>query len=345
MGELNDKTFIDIRKAREFLGKGFLGADLHVHSSASYDVIPSMDATPESIVRRERALGLVPMITDHDTLDGAYVLGIAGVEIKIKPPEVGHTIHVNVYGKNTEKFSAQFHDLENIASTGDFKGFISYLKDAELSFQYNHPFWCEPFERLNIAAVLKIAKEFPVIELNSGRIRQLNDHAYRMAKELGKGITSTTDSHIGEPGNAMTVAKGSDFFEFWDNVANGNSYLVRNDMTLSTIAHDIEARILQYTDCDIDEFRKKDLKTGILMADAMIDHLASDVYKKNILLKKAVSFIAGHIIGPSVAAALLIIPQNRTAYDIDRINKTWNYKSRQLIYDQPRFVSYGLNRA
>jgi len=90
----------------------------------------------------------------------------------------------------------------------------------------------------------------------------LNDSAYNMAKDLGKGITSTTDSHIGEPGKAMTIAQGSDFFEFWDNIVHGNSYVMRYDMTISRVAHEIEARILQYMNCDISEFAKKRFEDG-----------------------------------------------------------------------------------
>jgi len=323
MGELTNKLFLDSRKAEELLEKGYLGADLHVHSSASSDVIPSPNVQPEAIIRKEKSLGLLPMISDHDTMDGllsldsSNALEVSGVEIKIKSPDIGHTIHTNIYGLKT----AQLNDLENIALSGNIREFISYIKNTRLPFQYNHPFWCEPDEKLNISAVKEIAKEFPVIELNSGRIRSLNDSAYRLARELGKGITSTTDSHIGEPGKALTLAQGSDFFEFWDNVIHGNLYVMRYDMTIPRVAHEIEARILQYMDCDVSEFAKKDWKTGIRLADMMLGHLTSEIYKKNNALKKIVSFAAGNIIGPNIAAALLIIPQNITAYEINNMKK------------------------
>ena len=314
MKELSDRVFIDSNNAKSLLDRGYSAADLHVHSSASYDVIPSKNVSPQAILEKERSRGLLPIITDHDTMDAVHLFDTTGVEIKIKPREIGHTVHVNVYTLN----SAQFNDLENIASTGDMSEFLSYINNLGLPFQYNHPFWHEPGERLNISGVRELAKKFPVIELNAGRIKPLNDHAYRLAEELGKGITSTTDSHIGEPGKAVTLAKGRDFLEFWDNVIHGNAYVVRYDMTIPRIVHEIRTRIMQYMDCSLEELSKKDMKTGIGIADAIIDHLTSDIYKSNKALKKAVSSTVGNIIGPIVATALLVVPQNITAYDVNK---------------------------
>jgi len=247
-------------------------------------------------------------------MDAVHLFDTTGVEIKIKPLDIGHTIHVNVYTLSND----QFNDLESIASTGDMNEFLSYINNSGLPFQYNHPFWHEPGEILNISGVRELAKKFPIIELNAGRIKPLNDHAYRLAKELGKRITSTTDSHIGEPGQAITLAKGRDFLEFWDNIVHGNAYVVRYDMTIPRIAHEIKTRIMQYMDCSTEEFSKKDMKTGIRIADAMIDRLASDIYKSNKILKKVVSLAVGNIIGPIIATALLVVPQNITAYDVNK---------------------------
>jgi len=53
MGELTNKLFLDSRKAEELLEKGYLGADLHVHSSASSDVIPSPNVQPEQLYEKK----------------------------------------------------------------------------------------------------------------------------------------------------------------------------------------------------------------------------------------------------------------------------------------------------
>ena len=340
-----DKMFVDINKAEELLEKGYMGADLHVHSSASYDVIPSISVTPQAIIQKEKSLGLIPIITDHDTMDGILSLDnsnkppVSGIEIKIKSPDIGHTIHTNIYGLNI----MQFNDLEKIASSGNIREFIQYIKNTRLPFQYNHPFWSEHGETLNISAVKDIAKEFPAIEINSGRIKSLNDNAYKMARELGKGITSTTDTHIGEPGKAITLAPGSDFFEFWDNIIHGNSHVVRYDMNISRVAHEIEARIVQYMSCDFSEFKKKDLKTGVVIADRLINHFTSEIYKKNNRLKKTASFTAGNIIGPIIASTLLIIPQNITAHKINKLlykENTFFHPTNTEIYSNSNAASY-----
>jgi hypothetical protein len=176
-------------------------------------------------------------MTAHDYLKRDDV--IKGVEIKITPKKMRevnmagylpmHTLHINVYELN----DYQFQDLENISFiTADLDEFIDYIKSNNLNYQYNHPFWHERRETMNWKAIPAIAKNyFDVIELNAGRPKVLNDLALYLAQEYDKGITSSTDSHTGRPGRARVLAKGQDFNEMWDNIKQGDSYIVRNDIT------------------------------------------------------------------------------------------------------------------
>jgi predicted metal-dependent phosphoesterase TrpH len=238
-----NKNIISLEESEALKNQGYLAIDPHVHSSHSYDVPDSYKTAPENVIAEQERQGLLKIITDHDTMTAHDYLKradvIKGVEIKITPKKMRevnmasylpmHTLHINVYGLN----DYQFQDLENISFiTADLDEFVDYLKSKNLKYQYNHPFWHERGEKMNWRVVPEIAKKyFDVIELNAGRPKMLNDLALYLANEYDKGITSGTDSHTGRPGRARVLAKGKDFDEMWDNIKNGESYVVRNDIT------------------------------------------------------------------------------------------------------------------
>ncbi len=190
------------------LQDGWLAADLHVHSTCSPDVLPYPDFHPEAIYQGalKRGMGFVT-ITDHDTMEAYDIIGwererlVPGVEMTLfDPVRVGHTIHVNVYELN----KSQFLELKRIAERdGNLETFIDFLQDQSLLYTYNHPFWFLPKDKPNYRAVADIIDLFPVIEYNMKRIKMKNMFALWLAAKKGKGITASTDTHIGQMGHAF----------------------------------------------------------------------------------------------------------------------------------------------
>ncbi|MCU0724920.1 MAG: PHP domain-containing protein, partial [Planctomycetes bacterium] len=214
----------------DLVARGFVAADLHVHSIYSEDVL-SERTLPGALVERARREGLRFLsITDHDTMD-AYVnvLGfdhemvVPGVEIRIRDPRVGHTVHVNVYTLDPE----QFADLEGIAvDRRDIVRFTSYCRENDLPFQFNHPFWSAVGESTpDPRAVADLMSLFPVVEFNSSRVAEKNHAAARLARALGKGLLANSDSHHGNVGRARSWVRAGDFREFFHLATRGEAVL------------------------------------------------------------------------------------------------------------------------
>ncbi len=200
-------------QAVALLAGGWRAADLHVHTLHSYDVIPTRSVDPLSLYFKARRLGMTYVaFTDHDTMAAYDEIGwtreglVPAVEVKILDRvNVGHTVHINVYTLNR----GQFAEIRRLArSATDIRLLTDYLKDERLPYTFNHPFWHEAGETPNFQAVVEIAGLFPVLEYNMGRIGRINAQALRLADALGKGVTASTDSHIGDIGRAFTLAGG-----------------------------------------------------------------------------------------------------------------------------------------
>jgi predicted metal-dependent phosphoesterase TrpH len=225
-------------RAAQMAREGWHAADLHVHSFCSEDVLPVHATDPRKMFEEGKRQGLKYVtFTDHDTMDAYDLVGwdreglVPGVEFKVLDrQEVGHTIHVNVFLLNKH----QFRELLGIVRKDqNLDRFLDFLQTHDLPHTYNHPFWFEEGERPNPEAVLRVAKRFPVIEYNRGRIRPLNLLALALAEKNGAGIVGCSDSHTGETlGTARTYAKGDTFREFFANVCDGNAYVLPLDMTL-----------------------------------------------------------------------------------------------------------------
>ena len=69
-------------------------------------------------------------------------------------------------------------------------------------------------------------QQFPVVELNAGRIPQLNRRTLDLARRAGKQIVATSDSHTGQVGLAYTMAPGKTAEEFLENITSGISVAV-----------------------------------------------------------------------------------------------------------------------
>ncbi|MHB8094375.1 MAG: PHP domain-containing protein [Candidatus Aminicenantales bacterium] len=274
---------IDAEAASGLLAGGWAAADLHVHTLHSYDVIPTRRVDPLTLYRKARRQGMTYVaFTDHDSMDAYDRIGwtreglVPAVEVKIlDPKKVGHTIHVNVYALDR----GQFREISRIAREArDIELFAAYLEDARLPFIFNHPFWHEAGETINLRAVIDVAELFPVLEYNMGRIGWINGQALRLARAKGKGLTASTDTHIGDIGRAFTVARGKTFGEFFDGIRKGESRIVPADLTLSRLKEETAIRIQGLFDKAGWLFPKESLAidTGNAMLDAIIGRLAEE---------------------------------------------------------------------
>jgi predicted metal-dependent phosphoesterase TrpH len=229
---------------RSLRQQGFLSADLHVHSIYSDDVLSVPEFYPELLYRKAWNQNLDYItITDHDTMDAYDAIGwererlVTGVELSLLDPiRVGHTLHINVY---TLKKS-QFLELRRIARLDrNLETFIHYLRDQNLPYVFNHPFWFEQGERPNYQIVEEIIELFPVVEYNMKRVRKKNLLVLWLAAKYNKGIIATTDTHIGKIGQSYTMSQGSSFLEFFQNIQNRKSWIAPQDLNLANLNSEI----------------------------------------------------------------------------------------------------------
>lgn len=230
------QALVDPADIDRYLDRGYRILDPHLHTSASCDVIPSDNVAPKRLYDNmvENGWGFVTF-TDHDTLDAYDSFPIPperlvrGVEVKIKPERIGdhtrtHTLHVNVYQPTT----AQYASLAGIAGTGDFYGFIDYLRSEGLRYALNHPFWHEASEAPNWANTVEILRGgyFPLAEYNWGHAPELNATLLDFGADAGIPLWGASDSHVGQPEYA-TLVRGDTFEEAWENVIAGRAKIVR----------------------------------------------------------------------------------------------------------------------
>ncbi len=317
---------VDPRQARTLLAEGWRAADLHVHTLYSYDVIPTRQVDPLFLYNKARRLGMTYVaFTDHDTMGAYYQIGwtreglVPAVEVKILDARnVGHTVHINVYMLDRR----QFREIQGLAGRArDIVALTSYLKAEGLPFSFNHPFWHEPDEKPNLKAVLEIARLFPVLEYNMGRIKRINAQALRLADSLAKGVVAGTDSHTGEIGSAFTLAPGGTFKEFFDRIAAGESRLCPADLTLPRLKEETALRVRQLFDKKGWLLAKDSLTidTGNAVLDGLVRHIARDASDSprlsRWLLRKAIEALSVS----GIPGSLYLRSQNSLADRVGRI--------------------------
>jgi predicted metal-dependent phosphoesterase TrpH len=238
---------------------GKIVIDTHMHSSASYDNAHVTETRPQAIIDRQKELGIVPLLTDHDTLDGIELLIALGenierrVEIKFKPLKAKyftdsknyHTLHINLLGGLNK---SKYDNIKNLINIRDMDMFVDFLSSEKIAWQYNHPAWHEFGEHFNRDQMINMAKHYaPVIELNAGKPKYANDLAIMLAKEFGKGISAGSDGHsgTGSVGRAYVIADGADFYEAWENVKAGRGTVIRHDATSKDIVNEAKTMINQ----------------------------------------------------------------------------------------------------
>lgn len=218
--------------------------DLHCHTSKSYDVFPVPEWSPAALytVAKKRGMDFVTF-TDHDTMDAFRGLQrkdlVPGCEFTILDKSVGHTLHVNAYLFTPKHYEA----LQRLARVGNLRRFARYCRDHNLPFQLNHPYWAEKGEWFHADSLQKVAPLFDVVEVNAGRVRLKNELAIRLAKLHGKGVSMGSDSHSGGLGTVYTLAPGDSFRECWENIARGHAAIVRKDLTVPVLVHEVNTRV------------------------------------------------------------------------------------------------------
>jgi predicted metal-dependent phosphoesterase TrpH len=275
-GRVNhEEKIISSERAEELLEEGWKRADLHLHTTCSFDVLPVRDLHPENLYEKAFELGMDYItFTDHDTVEAYETLGwdrenlIPGVEMSLYDPEfVGHTLHINIFELDKEEF-LEFREIAEIEH--NLKSFIKYLKRNKLPFIYNHPFWFEFNQEPNPSAVPWLAKLFPVLEYNTHELKQKNELTISLAERYNKGIVATTDTHTGRFGHVYTLAKGDTFREFFRNIAKGKSYIVPENLTRELLTDEMNTWI----DLIFEKSQKsRDIKsyfTGVKSLDAMV---------------------------------------------------------------------------
>jgi len=262
----------------------FKKADLHLHSSFSADVPDLPELSPRALYDRAIAIGMDYFtLTDHDTMKGVRSLGqelerefgqrppiplVPGVELKVRDPLIGHTVHINVLNLNTR------HLRELGRRRRDMSAFLAYCREQHLYHAYNHPFWFERRERPRIETILELIGEFPVVELNAGRIPEVNQRTARLARRQGRHLVANSDSHTGQVGKAYTMAPGNTPAEFLENVLRGNSQAVPKHLVFRGFMAEIMQLIdLVFADRPFSGFKRTLLKQAPVaraMARALI---------------------------------------------------------------------------
>jgi predicted metal-dependent phosphoesterase TrpH len=171
-------------------------ADLHVHSSASFDCTVS----PEQVEARCRRLGLAPVfLTDHDSIEGALRLRattrvVVGEEVMTTAGEL-----IGLFLQ--ERVPA---GLAPMAAAAEIKkqGGLVYLE---------HPY--DPFRRhLSEAAIEALADLIDIVEVFNGRSDdKANQRAEDLCATLGAAPGAGSDAHrIGEIGSVYVEMEDFD---------------------------------------------------------------------------------------------------------------------------------------
>lgn len=234
-------------------GLDYRKADLHLHSHYSYDVLNLPELSPRALYDKAVAKGMdFFTLTDHETMDGIKELWreldaefdgnppvpvIPGVELKVRDPKVGHTLHINILGLNSDQM------LELTKREKSISRFLDFCREENLYHAYNHPFWFERGERGTLRTVTELIDRFPVVELNAGRIPQLNGRTLAIARRFGKQVVAASDSHTGRTGKAYTMAPGETADEFLQNIRCGVSRAVPKNISFREFTEEIRETI------------------------------------------------------------------------------------------------------
>lgn len=324
--KINNSKIVSKDKISQLLSEGWYETDLHVHTYYSHDVLPSKFLDPIVLYEKARQKGMKFItFTDHDTMDAYDHIGwdkeglVPGVEIKIKDMKnVGHSIHVNIYELN----KVQFKELMEIAKVKkDIFAFVSYLKEKDLPFVYNHPYWYDHGEKPNFRVVHKLLQLFPVTEYNMHRVWQKNALAMKLAEKYSKGIIATTDTHVGDIGMASTFAKGETFREYFQNIAEGRVYLNPKDLTTKMLRDEISTWVELIFSLDVVRLEKV-VHTQIRALNYFINWFLQGAFEDYPLVRKAAKRFFSSLAKSGAPAFCYLELQNVLVYKMNRQLRT-----------------------
>lgn len=307
-------------------------ADLHLHSSYSYDVLNLPELSPRSLYGRAIAKGMgFFTLTDHETMRGIEALReqidrefdgqppipvISGIEIKVRDPKLGHTVHVNVLGLSKRQM------LELARRRKSLDRFLDFCRGEDLYHAYNHPFWFERGEKATLSQVTGLITRFPIVELNAGRIPQLNGRTLEIARRFGKQIVANSDSHTGRVAKAYTMAPGETPEEFLRNVRDGVSVAVPKHATprefLDEVRDTIELVFLRQSAFRVKKTFLKQNPVGRRIASAV---LASEFVMRPWAVKNAVGKLMQVMAVPPAYA--FILQQKRMHWRLGEFEAWW----------------------
>ncbi|MBU0743575.1 hypothetical protein KKG45_10440 [bacterium] len=264
-------------------------ADLHVHSSYSFDVplLPALH--PRALF--ETALGHRDadrrmdyfVLTDHDTMDGYEALMrrlsesdralvIPGVEHTLYDPSLGFTIHVNLYGLDPDLYAR----LRMSVTTLD--DLLAFAREHALRCQYNHPTWWERAELrrgdVDFSRVPEIAARFDMLELNAARTPLQNLITAGLAAELNLPITASSDTHTGVVGRACTEAVADTKAEFLRAVWAGEGATHLTTLSQESLVDEAHGLIDSYLDRTSGAVRAREIRS---QSQAWLESAASRV--------------------------------------------------------------------
>ncbi|GIU69879.1 MAG: hypothetical protein KatS3mg002_1115 [Candidatus Woesearchaeota archaeon] len=341
------KRVINEEEAKNLMTQGYLAMDPHCHTSFSYDVPDVKETSPEQVVRKQKNKRLIPVITDHDTLKGyldarrKFNNIVPAVEIRIKPEKAKlldykpNTLHINVYGLNKE----QYEILNNIANVKkDLDLFIEFLKQEDLEWTYNHPFWHEKKEKLIWRAIPGLIKNyFDVIELNASMTKSINNLTINLAQKFDKGIVASSDSHTGNPGTAYVIAEGKNFKEFWSNIKERQMYVVRSDINAFTAVKEASLMIRNIFKSNNNPQKDKIFRSsiGIRPIDIIANEVTSGWLKNKHIIKKALEVSMQAInygAGPILAWKYYLRKNNNLANRLEKRIESMALKMNNMKY-------------
>lgn len=217
--------------------------DMHVHTRFSTEeldlgvmkITVNMAGDPVSIYKRAKSLGMdFVTFTDHNTIDGClYLLEkmphvddfVISEEITTFDPKYKFVVHVNAY--NITKL--QHRRITKMRE--DFTKLIGYLKEQNIVYSYNHPYWHRYYDYIitvpkPMQRVYDLAKNFRIIEgSNSFRLQKQNQMAQTMAQALELSMIAGSDCHGGSVGRAYTLAEANNIKEFLKEVKAGRTWI------------------------------------------------------------------------------------------------------------------------
>ena len=311
-------------RAAELLEKGWCKADLHVHTSCSYDVPASKFTNPEILFQKGLSDGLdFVTFTDHDTVKAYDRMGwkrenlTPGVELSITDMEnVGHTIHINAF----EFDRSQYLEMEAIVQKKqDVYMLLDYFNDNDILHMYNHPFWFKPGEKPNLMAVPELAKQFPVIEYNMQDLKQKNLFSMVLAQRFKKGMAVTTDSHTGRIGRVHTLAKGDTFREYFKNIEKGQSYMMIDEPIWKHISHELNAWVELIFSMEKRMPHEGDYSTGVEVVDRVVSLVCGDNRDKHPHVCNMTMHLAQQFFGSGLPFLLYRISKQPQVSRIERV--------------------------